>query len=445
MKLYFLLVSFLVFSLKNNPLIAQNSISKNALTHQNNPEKYGYRSLGGLLWEFKTKGKIFSSPIVSEGIVYIGSENGNLYALDEKTGKQIWVYKTKGGIPSSPTIYKNTVYFGSFDGNYYALDAKNGNLRWKFKTHKESWMGEKGIWGMKPENLYMTDLWDFFLSSPTVYKIDTTIYITFGSSDTNIYTLDAASGKLLWKFKTQGPVHSSPVVNNNVVYIGSWDSNLYAIDGKNGTEKWRFKTDSKMTYKGIQSSVLVEDGFVYFGARAPYFYALNEATGKLVWKYDTEKSWILSSPTIKDGIVYFGTSDSASLIGLDAKRGEEKFRFKANGYIYGTPAILGNTIYFGDFTGNFYAVNLMSLGIEYNTFSTPNRELEAKNILNNDKLDFSFTAKGSNLLYYANNKKVINEFYKLGPIVSSPYISNNIAFFGSANGTLYAIKIKEPM
>lgn len=443
MKLLAPLFSALLFVAAPSFVNAQNTLSKNAITFHENNEKYGYRPLGDLAWEVKTAGKIFSSPIINNGTVYVGSEDGNLYAIEEKTGKTLWNFETKGAIHSSPTIYKNTVFFGSFDGNYYAIDAQLGTLRWKFKTIGESWMGEKGRWGMKPEKLYMEDLWDFFLSSPTVYKVDGNEYISFGSSDTNIYTLNATSGELIWKFKTQAPIHSSPVVQNNVLYVGSWDANLYAINVKNGSEKWHFETGTKMQFKGIQSSVTIADDLVYFGARDPFFFAVNKNTGKLAWKYDAENSWILSSGVIKDGIIYFGTSDTAALIGLDYKTGAEKFKFKTSGYIYGTPEILGNTAYFGDFTGNVYAVNLMSMGIEYSTFSLPTRELEAKKILNNGKLDFAFTAKETDLSLYANNKKVMTEFYKLGPIVSSVTISDNKVYFGSANGSLYAVNLQE--
>src|SRR5258708_2941808 len=83
-----------------------------------------YTSFGNLKWKFKSYGKIFSSPAVSDGIVYIGSEDHNLYAIDQKTGKQLWKYTTGRAVNSSPAVYNNMVCFGSFDGNYYMLNAK---------------------------------------------------------------------------------------------------------------------------------------------------------------------------------------------------------------------------------------------------------------------------------------------------------------------------------
>ena len=402
-----------------------------------------YQPLSGLKWKFKTDGKIFSSPIVKNGMVYIGSEDGFLYAIDEKSGNLKWNFKTNGAIHSSPAIFENIIYFGSFDGNYYAVNTENGKLIWKFKTGGEHWLGETGRWGMKPETQYMEDLWDFYLSSPVVYQNKNTASVLFGSSDGNVYSLDAKTGNLKWKFKTNEPVHGTPVLDQNKIYIGGWDATLYALNAETGKAIWHFATGTKMGFKGIQSSVAVAGDKVYFGAREPFFFALDKETGKLIWKYDAENSWILSSAVIKNNTVYVGTSDTYALLALDAKTGAEKYRLKANGYVYTSPAIAGNTIYFGDFTGNFFSLDLLSNGKKSNFVSTENRKQFAASTLKNDLLDFGYAAQNLDLSVYDNNKKVMDKFYQLGPIVSSPFISNNTIYFGSADGYLYAYNLQK--
>jgi outer membrane protein assembly factor BamB len=402
-----------------------------------------YKPLGNLKWAYKTNGKVFSSPIVHEGIVYIGSEDGYLYAIEEQTGKTHWKFKTGGAVHSSPAIFENTVYIGSFDGYYYAINAKTGHLEWKFKTGGEHWSGEKGFLGMKPDNMYMEDLWDFFLSSPVINPDKKNPAIFFGSSDGNVYALNAFTGELKWKFKTDGSIHSSPVLYKNSLYIGGWDANLYAIDAETGKERWRFETEKQFGFKGIESSVAIADGIVYFGARDPFLFAVNAETGKLIWKYDAAYSWIIGSAVIVDNVVYVGTSDTFLLVALNAKTGQELFKFKANGYVYSSPAIAGNTAYFGDFSGNFFAVNTQSLGKEWNSFSTESRKLFAPDILKNNSIDFSYASKGSDISLYDNNKTVMEQFYKLGSIVSSPFIANNIVYFGSADGNCYAIELQK--
>jgi len=422
-------------SQKNNPKII-NAFS--------NPifDGKGYQPLGDLKWKFKTEGKIFASPLVKNGVVYIGSEDGFLYALDEKSGETKWKFKTDGAIHSSLSTFENILYFSSFDGNYYAINTENGKLIWKFKTGGEHWLGATGIDGMKPETQYMDDLWDFYLSSPVVYEKGKSAVVLFGSSDGNVYSVDAKTGALKWKFKTNGPIHGTPVIDQDKIYIGGWDATLYALNIETGKEIWNFPTGTKTGFKGIQSSVAVSNGKVYFGAREPFFFALDAKTGKLIWKYDAQSSWILSSAVIKDNTVYVGTSDTYALLALDAKTGAEKYRFKANGYVYTSPAIAGNTIYFGDFTGNFFSLDLRSNGKKSNFISTDNRKQFASSTLKNDLLDFGYTGQNEDLSLYDNNKKVMDQFYQLGSIVSSPFINNNTIFFGSADGYLYAYNLE---
>lgn len=105
----------------------------------------------------------------------------------------------------------------------------------------------------------MPDPFDVYLSSPMIFE--SAVY--FGSSDGNVYAVDANTGNLKWKFKTGDVVHATPAIANGTVYVGSWDSNFYALDAATGKEKWRFKTGEDPDIHnqvGIQSSAAVMDG-----------------------------------------------------------------------------------------------------------------------------------------------------------------------------------------
>src|SRR5512138_3698435 len=80
------------------------------------------------LWVFSTNGKVWSSPIVANGIVYFGSLDHHVYAVDAKNGSKIWDFATGGQVFPSPAYYNNAIYIGSDDHNFYALDALNGSL-----------------------------------------------------------------------------------------------------------------------------------------------------------------------------------------------------------------------------------------------------------------------------------------------------------------------------
>jgi outer membrane protein assembly factor BamB len=294
----------------------------------------------------------------------------------------------------------------------------------------------------------MEDLFDFFLSSPVVgvngpgINKGPTVY--FGSSDGNLYALDATSGSLKWKFGTHGIIHSSPALYDGVVYFGSWDTYMYAVDAQTGKEIWKFKTREQPVMhllEGIQASPSIADGVLYFGARDGFFYALKAKTGDSLWSFSADNSWVLTTAAIIDSTVFFGTSDTYLLYALDAKTGRKKFSVKAKGYLYSSPAIARRTVYFGDFTGNFYALDLRS-GKNMQTFSTEGRKIHAAEVLNQKgELDFSYTGAKEDMTMYTSSVKVMNTFYTLGSIVSSPAIYGSSIYFGSADGYLYSIEL----
>ena len=405
----------------------------------------GNGSLGSLRWKFRTDGKIFSSPTICEGRVFIGSEDSHLYAIDAKTGKLKWKFVTGGAVSSSAAVYNQVVYFGSYDGTYYAVNVRSGKLVWKYRTEGERKVGAKGLWTMKPADEYMEDLYDFFLSSPIVDKEGAVPTVYFGSGDGHLYAVNAVDGKLQWKFATGGIIHTSPALSHGRIYIGSWDTYFYAIDAHTGKEVWKFKTGEQPVYhvlEGIQSSAAVEAGLVYFGARDGNFYALEEKTGMLKWKYAADNSWVLTTPAVRDGMVYIGTSDTYLFLALDGGSGKEKYRFQTRGYVYSSPSLAGGRAYFGDFTGVFYAIDLASGGKDADRYTLEASHQKAGLLLNKEgKLDFAYTAAGMDPVLYSTNKAVMNKFYEMGPIVSTPAIAGGVVYFGSADGYLYALSL----
>lgn len=94
-------------------------------------------SISSPKWKFKTGAKVFSSPAISDGVVYIGSSDTNLYALSAGDGALRWKRTTRGAVNSSPAVVDGTVFFTSRDGLFYAVDAATGKDKWTFKTEGE--------------------------------------------------------------------------------------------------------------------------------------------------------------------------------------------------------------------------------------------------------------------------------------------------------------------
>ncbi len=125
-------------------------------------------------WRVNTGHPIYSSAAIVDGVVYIGSGDGNIYALEADTGTARWRVAIGNGVFSSPALADGVLYIGNGDGNVYALDATSGAERWRFRTGNE------------------------VNSSPAV--VDGVVYV--GSHDGNVYALDAAYGTERWRFTT---------------------------------------------------------------------------------------------------------------------------------------------------------------------------------------------------------------------------------------------------
>jgi outer membrane protein assembly factor BamB len=309
--------------------------------------------------EVPYRGQVVSSPAIVGDTVYVGSNDRNLYAINLGDGTLKWKFKTDSRVSSSPAVVNGVVYFLSYDGNFYAVNGATGQAKWKFATEGEHRFAAKHIHGALPKDETIPDPFDFYLSSAAVR--DGTVY--FGSSDGNVYALDATSGALKWKFKTGDVVHASPAVADGNVFVGSWDTYFYTLDAATGKEKWRFKTGDDPdihNQTGIQSSALVADGIVYFGCRDSNLYALDAASGKKKWAFNNKGSWVIGSPVVKDGRLYFSTSDSGLFYAIDAKTGASMFSLKFIWPMFSSPTIAGNTLYIGSHEGKLIAIDLAS-------------------------------------------------------------------------------------
>src|SRR5262249_16834478 len=149
----------------------------------------GAPAFHGVKWKFHTGAQILSSPTVSGDTVFIGSNDHFLHAVNLESGTEKWKFKTNGRVTSTPAVSNGLVFFLSYDSNFYALDTANGTLKWKFKTEGERRFIAKHLHGIEPATEPVPDPFDFYLSSPVVSGG----LVFFGSGDTNVYALDAAT------------------------------------------------------------------------------------------------------------------------------------------------------------------------------------------------------------------------------------------------------------
>ena len=142
------------------------------------------------LWSYATGDNSGdSSPVVANGIVYIGSADYNFYALNTMTGAVVWTNTSNYDIQSTPAVANGTVYFTSVLSNLYALNATTGAEIWTNNTGSH-----------------------YIYSSPTV--ANNTVYF---ADDTYLHALDATTGVQRWS-KNIGGGNSIPAIANDVLY-----------------------------------------------------------------------------------------------------------------------------------------------------------------------------------------------------------------------------------
>lgn len=393
-------------------------------------------TLASVVWKFRTQGRVLSSPTVQGDLVYVGSTDGRLYAVDRATGAERWRFQTQGPVNSSPAVVNGLVIVSSVDGNIYAVEATTGVQRWRFTTRGERRFTAPGIHGAIPRTERMPDPFDVFLSSPTV--VNGTVYI--GSGDQSVYALDAGSGALRWRFEAGDVVHASPAVVNGVVYVGSWDRNVYAIDAETGRERWRHTTggDTVMYNQvGLASSPAVFDGIVLVGGRDGRFHAVDAATGKERWTHDNRGGWTIGSPAVRDGVVYFATSDGRRFKALDVRTGVLRFDLANKAISFSSPALAGSVVFYGTSDGWVHGVDIRTGAFTAHFQTDGSRENGAKwtdstGVMQTGGMYPDRTLDGMMI--------GMRTMMTVGSVLSSPTIVDGVLYVGSTDGQLYAIR-----
>ncbi|MCK4823294.1 PQQ-binding-like beta-propeller repeat protein, partial [bacterium] len=275
-----------------------------------------------LAWKAKVDGIVLSSPVVSDGLVYVGSTGKYVYALEENSGKQKWKYKTGGWIKWSPAVANGYVYVSSEDGYVYALDKNTGELKWKKYPRSSS---------SKP------------VSSPIV--ADNLVYVlSKGPSviDSGVCALDASTGNLIW-CKEGAPETlvdgASPAISNGILYVGI-DNSLYALDAKNGNLKWAYPIGAPV------GMPIISNVAIYVGSGTS-LYSIDTNTKKVLWKIDFNKRFVLSlSPSIANNLLHLTMSDNRISI-VNTTIGKSSGGCNALGLLFSSPTISNKIAYIG--------------------------------------------------------------------------------------------------
>jgi len=359
-------------------------------------------------WTCQTEGAIWSTPSLTAGVVYFGSDDGNLYALDAQTGRLKWKFLTQGMGRSRPAVAGDLIYFTSDDGYMYALAARTGVQTWQTDISNFMPADKRKIGGSSDPTGF-----DYKQSSPVVS--DGKVYI--GSLDGNIYALEAGTGKVDWTFTTGQKVRATPALAEGVLYIGSWDETMYALEALTGQLLWKKPVGGE-----VQSTALVADGTVYTGSRKASVVALDALTGETKWEYDYGKNmWVESSPVLVGNIVYIGSSGDKWVLGLDSQSGKADSFYFSEAFHLSTPTIADDVLYIGGLTYKTEVhrdtkSGLFALKLVDGKLSNPDDE---------------------NPLFHVPEPEILENNWR--GVAGSPIVQDGLIYFGGLDGTMYAV------
>ena len=314
-----------------------------------------------LLWRFGTSAGIASSPSYADGILYVGSEEGFVYAVDAVSGLARWGVFVGDRVRTTPTLAGGVVTVTN--GDIHAMEPASGELLLSVQSDRYRVSisptvggdilfagGIRGTRGFAdardPETgviYWRRDLPSAVASSPAVTA--DTVYV--GTLGADLYALSAETGDIRWRFQSAGAIYAAPAIADGTVFVTSWNDGpapaqglrgkLYALDAATGEERWQLSIETP-----VESSPALSGGMVFVGA-GTQLYAVDALSGIERWRF-TARHQILSSPSVADGVIYVASRDG-NLYALTAAEGIERWRFPLGAASDASPVVVGGVIY----------------------------------------------------------------------------------------------------
>lgn len=278
------------------------------------------------LWQFDAGESVESSAAIAGGTAYVGTQKGELLALDVGSGALRWRYDAGAGIgESSPAVAGGMVFVGDLAGVVHAVRAGDGARAWTFKTGTE------------------------VKASPIVAGGR----VVIGSYDQHLYCLNAQNGRQLWRLKTNGPVHATAGVADGTAYIAGCDEILRAVRLSDGRVLFQINSGA---YTGASPALLA--GNAFYGTFNNEVLGVNLVSRQIGWRYQhpQRKFPFYSSAAIHDARVIVGGRDKMVHC-LDAYTGRPHWNFATQARVESSPAVAGGRIYVGSNDGRLYALD----------------------------------------------------------------------------------------
>ncbi|MBB6065235.1 outer membrane protein assembly factor BamB [Pseudoxanthomonas broegbernensis] len=287
-------------------------------------------ALPGPRWSTRLGGLVFASPVVSEGIAYVGTTGGTLNAVDTSDGRIVWAVGLGFPMYGAALVEGDAVYVVSDGGYLHRLDGKDGREVWRHALDD----------GRRPRVLPHPTVFDWDWEAPRPVLADGVVYA--GGADGVLHAVDAVTGAPRWSFAGEGRIRHAVAVDPGSVYVAFESGDVHALDRASGQERWRYALGGQAA-----ADLLVHDGKVYASGRNAYLHAIDAASGQRAWRQNFWTSWIDSAPVISDGTLYIGSSDMRRVSAIDPASGRVLWRTDVLGQTWGTPLVLGERVVVG--------------------------------------------------------------------------------------------------
>lgn len=398
--LYFIFYNFDVVYCASWPMFRGNIAREGSLYEVLYPSQTAYG------WNFNVQAEIIGSPVTKGSVVYFGSRDGSVWALDGLTGEVLWQYSTSGYVDSTPVLYEQFLYITSRDGKIYCFKQDYSETEdcipvWTYDTGSRTYSSPIVVDGMiifvsGIKDTGQTDGYLYILnysngniikkynlgafSSTSVSYENGKIY--YATSDGTVGCYNISTNSLLWTRKSLSSFNYSAISNkNNVVYYyaGDMDRRVYALNGDNGYILWTSTYLSKVatdkTSATDNTSVSLFDDKIFVNVYPTSVWEVSsqvvnssqtifclDISGKILWKKDFHVNsspknsfGLVSSPAVINNIMYFG-SLNGRLYAVEINSGNIVAEYNFGSAIVCSPAISNGWIYFGTVDGKFYGI-----------------------------------------------------------------------------------------
>jgi outer membrane protein assembly factor BamB len=372
-------------------------------------------------WTFSVPTPIVSSPVIADGLVFFGAEDSTWYALELATGKLKWKLPTRAPIRATPLVYQGQIFLAGGNGVLASADERTGAVSWRIVFDQTAqFMGERSY-----------DFADYYHSSPAMDN--GILYLASGNGVIGAYR--STTGELLWRYQFNDIIHGTPLIVGDKVVVGCFDGSVYALNKANGLPAWKFKTAGHRYFpKGEVQGVLSTDGRrIFVGSRDYNFYAIDANSGQAAWTHVYPNGWAMSS-VVSDTVVFIGTSDDRVVVAADTRSGHEYWRTDVKFNIFGAGAAASGDVIFGTIWGKAYALDRNTGKITW-TFATEG--YRSHHLTYFDDKDTFRQDIGSIL---RSPYSWINAEHRMGGIFSTPAVSKDLIVLTTTDGRVYALK-----